>query len=136
MSLLALTLIGLAAPASGDHFLPGLWQVQAMTECVDIPGNPQVQRETQSLSARNATRPAEWVFFHQFYDARAAAHVRVANGKIEGYYARPAVDDVRAQSIPVTGSYAPDRFRVIRRFVVGGKTFRQTVDGHWISPAR
>ncbi len=132
MDLLASIML-LTSAGSIDTFEAGTWQIQSRLQALSRPDRVQILTNAVELSDRDALQPAVNTFFSRFYGPSGEVHVRFQNGIVSGYYNEPHADDLRAETVPVTGSYSRNRFHIIMKFVILGKTMCQTVDGSLVS---
>ena len=133
---LALAMV-LSGCGGGEKFDAGTWQVDAWMEsdagsAKNKPGSHMTQ--TVRLSRDDVAYPVGTVFFTSFYHGVRSPDVRFENGRIHGSYAQPRVDDIAGQTVPISGTYARDRFNVTFEYRVFGMTMRQVVEGKLVEP--
>jgi hypothetical protein len=121
---------GRSAVDKGDGFAPGKWQLEAWLEMgqASTRGQPAAGRpEVVSLTAAQALAPPATVFFSQFYHGEKDwPNVRFRDGTVSGSL------EHGQSSVPVSGTYSRDHFRVALRF---GATVDQVIEGKLIGPA-
>ena len=128
----------LAGCGSGDRFAAGTWQIDGWLEGPMGSGrdNPQThQTHTVKLTKEDERWPAATTFFTRFYHGAHKGDIRFENGKVEGYFDQPRVDDIAGHRVPITGTYARDRFHVSFEHTVWGMKMRQVVEGKLVTPA-
>lgn len=130
--------MALGGCGESDRFAAGTWQVDAWMESDagsgrDMPGVHQ--KETVVLTREDAAMPPAAVMFGRFYQGMNKANVRFENGRIEGDFDQPGVDDIAAHKVPISGTYGSDRFRLNLDFTVFGMKARQVVEGKLVAPA-
>ncbi|QNM83885.1 hypothetical protein H8M03_06100 [Sphingomonas sabuli] len=131
-------LLMLAGCGEQERFAAGTWQVDAWMESDlgstrDVPG--AMQSEKLELGRKAADNPPEVVMFREFYHGMQRADVTFKDGRIEGSFAQPAVDDIAAHDVPISGTYGRDRFRLKLRFSAFGTGIDQIVEGRLVTPA-
>ena len=103
-------------------------------QSADGPGDGQAggnQTDNVDLTAQQAQDPPARVFFSQFYHGeRDWRNVSFRDGKVSG-----SLDHGKA-TVPVSGTYAPDHFRVTLRYTGFGTTVDQVIEGRLVEPAR
>ena len=103
-------------------------------QSADGPGDGQAggnQTDNVVVTANQAQDPPATVFFSQFYQGeRDWRNVSFRDGKVSG-----SLDHGKA-TVPVSGTYAPDHFRVTLRYTGFGTTVDQEIEGRLVEPAR
>ena len=119
-----------------ERFIAGTWALDAWmdTDQLSGRGKPGVhQTDTVKLSEEVATFPPAHVFFGTFYHGREdVSNVRFENGRVEGSFEQRGVDDISGHTVPVSGTYARDRFEVTFEFSAFGAKLRQVVQGRLV----
>lgn len=133
----ALLLTGCGASAArADRFAPGTWQLEASLEgpqgSARVQPDPN-QSDTVQLSAAEARFPPSTVFFTHFYHGAHKGDIRFDRGRVSGSFEQPRVDDIAGHNVPITGTYARDRFRVSFTFKAFGMDIRQVVEGRLVA---
>ena len=133
-AVLALAGCGGSEIDEGDGFAPGKWQLEASLEPVNGPGGGQSggnQTDAVDLTAKQAQEPPATVFFSQFYQGeRDWRNVTFRDGKVSG-----SLDHGKA-TVPVSGTYASDHFRVTLRYTGLGTSADHVIEGRLVEPAR
>ena len=119
----------------GERFIAGTWFVEGWMENDEMSGRdkPGVhQTHTVKLDEQTALFPPVAVFFGTFYGREDASNIRFENGRVEGSYEQRGVDDISGHTVPVSGTYARDRFDVTLEFSAFGTKLRQVVQGRLV----
>ena len=127
------------APGKTDRFAPGEWKLEGWMESSQgsTRGQPAAGPiETVKLSEADSNMPPAAVFFSRFYQGVRKGDVRFEEGKVEGTIERPGMDDISAATVPVSGTYARDKFHVTATFNLYGIEGRQIIEGRLVSPPR
>ena len=142
--LLAILLAGCSvgdgvASDDNDGFAPGEWQAESWMESSQgsTRGTPAAGKiETVMLSEKQSKMPPAAVFFTHFYHGVREGDVRFTDGKVEGTFESPGMDDISAATVPVSGTYARDKFHLTFTFKALGMEGHQIVDGRLVAPSR
>jgi len=120
-----------ASVNNGDRFAAGKWQVegrlesgQGSTQGTSAAGQP----DTVELTAVQAANPPVSTFFSAFYRGETDwSDISFKDGKVSGSLHHGQTD------VPVSGTYARDRFRIALGF---GGGVDQVVEGKLVEPAK
>lgn len=135
LAVVALMLTG----CGGDtRFAAGTWQVEGWMESElgstrGQPGN--IEPYQVRVSKEAAELPPAAVFFSKFYGREDFSNIRFENGRVEGSFEQGLVDGIGGHTVPVTGTYARDRFEVAFQYTAFGTKVRQIVRGRLVEPA-
>jgi len=135
MRILGLMMIALLASCNqDDHFAAGKWETKAWMESSAQPGQTPAQTDTVQLSESDAAQSPKSILFGRFYRGMNNADVTLANGKINGSYEQRRVDDFAGHTVPISGTYSTDKFRVVLTFKALGMDVDQIVEGKLVEP--
>lgn len=126
-----------ASAGSGERFAAGTWHIESWMEGPQGSARGQpgaTQTDTVRLSAVEARLPPATVFFTHFYHGVSNAAVRFENGRIAGSFEQPRVDDIAGHNVPISGTYARDRFTLSFTFRAFGMDIRHVVEGRLVAP--
>lgn len=126
--LIALTLTS----CGNDHFKAGKWELtsslgQVGTE-LKTPGEPL----NITLTDQDVALPTEDVIFGKIYRGSEKPDIHASNGIISGVVHSPGMDDIRAQDIPVSGTF--DSTHLHMTLTISHPGVEQTVDAHYVGP--
>jgi len=121
-----------------DRFAAGTWQLEGWMESAQgsTRGRPgEIAPYEVKVSNQEASMPPVAVFFSRFYGREDFSSIRFENGRVEGSFGQRSVDDIAGHTVPMSGTYARDRFDVEFEFSAFGMKVRQFVKGRLLEPA-
>ena len=120
---------------SNDRFAAGKWELQAWFEADGNPGKAGLQTHIVEISASDAAYPPASVFVTRFYHGVKDADLNFSNGQVSGNFQQRPVDPIAGHNVPITGTYASDRFSITFEYQAFGMKLRQKVEGKLTEPA-
>lgn len=117
-----------AAAADPDQLRPGQWEIVSTLGTVSQTG-PDAQRVSECIRPqRIAQDPRETILRIVDRERCKIEGAQASRGSLSGHLICPGQDDIREHRQDISGSYSPERFRIVLDMGVFGTTIRQTVE--------